>query len=132
MNRRLLLALAILFTATSLMAAGHKSVPYAVKEITQAEYNKVMDLKKPLFLAYNADWCPVCQKQNKTLSKVAQKFKGEALFYTVNWDKRDMYTFPITKQRTTIARIKDGKIVDRLVGVTSQDMIYAFIKKNLE
>lgn len=119
------------FSALS-MGMGHKSVPHSVPEITNEQYDTALSSKKPLFIAYNANWCPVCQKQNQVLSSLTSQYKDKALFYTVDWDKRNDFKGPKTAQRTTVAFLKDGKIINELVGETDSVKIDNFIQNNLK
>jgi thiol-disulfide isomerase/thioredoxin len=114
------------------MAKLMKNEPYSVPEITNEQYDVAVASKKPLFLSYNATWCPSCQKQNKSLGSLVPKWKESVLIYTVNWDQKDKFKGPKTKQRTTIAYIKDGSIKSELIGETDAGKIEAFINSNLK
>lgn len=132
--RRSFLAISLFFTSAVAFSMGmlHKNVPHSVSEITNEQYEAAVASKKPLFIAYNATWCPVCQKQNQVLSTLVSKYKESALFFTVDWDKKDKFKGPKTEQRTTIAFLKDGKIQNELVGETDVSKIEAFIQSNLK
>lgn len=131
--RRSFLALSLFFTSAVAFSMGmlHKNVPHSVTEITNEQFDAAVASKKPLFIAYNATWCPVCQKQNQVLSTLIGKYQESALFFTVDWDKKDKFKGPNTNQRTTIAFLKDGKIQSELVGETDASKIDAFIQSNL-
>lgn len=133
-TRKSFLAISLLITSVVAFSMGmvHKNVPHTLAEISNEQYETATASKKPLFLAYNATWCPVCQKQNQVLSAVAEKYKEKALFFTVDWDKKDKFKGPKTSQRTTIAFLKDGKIQGELVGETDITKIDAFIQSNLK
>lgn len=132
--RRSFLALSLFFTSAVAFSMGmlHKNVPHSVTEITNEQFDAAVASKKPLFIAYNATWCPVCQKQNQVLSTLIGKYQESALFFTVDWDKKDKFKGPKTNQRTTIAFLKDGKIQSELVGETDASKIDAFIQSNLK
>lgn len=132
--RRSFLALSLFFTSAVAFSMGmlHKNVPHSVTEITNEQFDAAVASKKPLFIAYNATWCPVCQKQNQVLSSLIGKYQESALFFTVDWDKKDKFKGPKTNQRTTIAFLKDGKIQSELVGETDASKIDAFIQSNLK
>ncbi|GEM_PF-5866308 len=132
--RRSFLAISLLFTSAMAFSMGmlHKNVPHSISEISNEQYDAAVVSKKPLFLAYNATWCPVCQKQNQVLSTLVGKYKDRALFFSVDWDKKDIFKGPKTNQRTTIAFLKDGKIQNELVGETDSSKIDAFIQSNIK
>ncbi len=122
----------LMSNVTFSMSKAMKNESYSVAEITNEQYNAAVASKKPLFLSYNATWCPSCQKQNKSLASLIPKFKDSAIIYTVNWDKKDEFKGPKTKQRTTIAFIKDGNIQNELIGETDAGKIEVFIQSNLK
>ncbi|MCI9608566.1 MAG: hypothetical protein HFJ94_10415 [Muribaculaceae bacterium] len=41
---------------------------------------------KPTIIDFNAEWCGPCQRFKPTFHKVAEKFKGQAIFMSVNTD----------------------------------------------
>ena len=132
--RRSFLAISLFFTSAVAFSMGmlHKNVPHSVAEISNEQFDAAVASKKPLFIAFNATWCPVCQKQNQVLSTLVGKYSERALFFTVDWDKKDKFKGPKTNQRTTIAFLKDGKIQNELVGETDAAKIDAFIQSNLK
>jgi thiol-disulfide isomerase/thioredoxin len=127
--KKLSLFFGLLFTLSG-FAGSHKAVPYSLKVIDQKTYDKISKDGKPIFLAFNANWCPVCQKQNKALGSLKDQFKGKAHIYTVDWDKRKEFSFPSPNQRTTLVFMKNNKIEKELIGITNKDALRAFIKSN--
>jgi len=121
--------LLVLICSTSAVNASSTQNDENLPKITNAQYEKIIKSEKPIFLSFNADWCPVCQKQNKALNKISKEFYNKAEFHSVDWDKVDEFVGPKTKQRSTIAYVKNNKIIDQLIGETDTDKIKAFIEK---
>ena len=69
----------------------------AVKELTEAEFNKLVynvaepDLKylgaKPAIVDFNAKWCGPCQRIAPILEELAKEYEGEIVIYKVDIDK---------------------------------------------
>lgn len=122
----LLTALSLSFAVTAL-ADSKREVPV----VSNADYNAAVKTGKPIFVAFNADWCPTCRKQNAALATVKDGFTDKAYIFSVDWDKKNDFAGPKTKQRSTIAYIIDGKMADQLIGETDAEKIKAFIQSKL-
>jgi hypothetical protein len=60
------------------------------------------------------------------------EFNSEAFIYTVDWDKIDEFKGPKSSERTTIAFIKDNKIVAKIVGEMDSQKIASFIRSKID
>ncbi len=120
------LALCLVFFSGQALSADR-----AIPLVSNQEYSAATKTGKPVFVAFNADWCPVCMRQNRALSSIKSEFTGKAYIFSIDWDKKDDFVGPKTNQRSTIALIKDGKIADQLIGETNADKIKAFILSHL-
>lgn len=63
----------------------------AVKELeTYADYAKMMSNSEPSIIMVHATWCGACKQFKPTFSKIAEKYKKDAHFYTLNEANKEM------------------------------------------
>ena len=81
---------------------------------------------------FYADWCGPCRMLSPVLEKVAKHFEGRARVAKLDIDhaQRISSTFQVTSVPTMIL-FKDGKEVDRIVGLRDADAIIDFIQQSL-
>lgn len=73
---------------------------------------------------FYADWCGPCQALAPTLEKVSQKFDGKAIVGKVNVDKNPELSSEFqVRSIPALFYIKNGKIIDRQVGLQSETTI---------
>ncbi len=86
-----------------------------------------------LLVDFYADWCGPCRMLASTINKLADEFQGRAKVVKVNVDK-----FPALARRfkansiPNVVIIKDGVVVDRIVGLNKANRYSAALEKLLE
>ena len=83
----------------------------------------------PVLVDFWATWCGPCQMQTPILEKVADALADEAVIAKLNVDEsQDIAIEYGVASIPTMIIFKDGKEVDRIVGLTPEDKIIERIK----
>lgn len=79
-----------------------------------------------------AEWCAPCRMIAPIMEKVAEEVKGKAVVCKLNVDenRKTAQAYGITAIPTTLF-FKEGKVVDRIVGLDSKETIKKKIEANL-
>jgi thioredoxin 1 len=100
---------------------------------TQAAFDRLQQQGAPILVWIHADWCPTCRAQEPVLKKLLEQeeFKPiQALRVDFDQQKDIVKAFKVLKQSTLIV-FKDGKEIDRNLGVTREQDIADFLRKAL-
>lgn len=77
-----------------------------------------------LVLDFGADWCAPCKRMAPILDEVSKKMQGKVRFAAIDADKNDDARSRYgVMGLPTMVFLKDGKVVDRLVGFATKDKI---------
>lgn len=101
----------------------------ALKHISENEFESTVG-KGVTLVDFYADWCGPCKTIAPHLEKVAGELQGKALIVKLDVDhaQRVASTYQVTSIPTLIL-FKDGKEVDRIVGLRNGKEIKEFILK---
>ncbi len=81
---------------------------------------------------YYADWCGPCQIISPTLEKLEQEYAGKLKVEKVDVDAQpDLAQQQGVMSIPTLALIKDGKEVDRKIGLVTEPVLKSWIDANL-
>ena len=97
----------------------------SVKSVTDGNFEKeVLNSDKIVLLDFYADWCGPCKMMSPIIDKIAEKTEGIVKVGKVNTDenqklaeKYEIMSIP------TIMIIKNGEVLKKFIGVTSEDEI---------
>ena len=77
-----------------------------------------------------ADWCMPCKMMAPILNEVAEATEGSATIYKLNVDEQQQVAAQYgIRSIPTMILFKDGKEVERIVGVKSKEAVIASINK---
>ena len=95
-------------------------------------FNKTLAEGKLTMVDFWAEWCGPCQMLGPVIESLAEKYEGKAVVGKVNTDEEQELAmgFGITGIPTVIF-FKDGKEIDRKVGVMPPDAFVQVLEKNL-
>lgn len=98
---------------------------------TAAAFAAAQKAGKSIIVHVHADWCPTCQAQKPTLSKLESTpdFKN-VVFFQVNFDdQKDVVHQLGVRGQSTLILYKGGKEIDRSIGLTSPDALERLLRQ---
>jgi len=101
--------------------------------VSDAEFEQtVLKSDKPVMLDFWAEWCQPCKMLTPTVEELAGDFEGQILVGKLNVDDNPntATTYGI-RGIPTLLFLKDGKVVQQIVGVKSKAEIKKTIEENL-
>jgi thioredoxin 1 len=102
---------------------------HLIEQLTEQNFNN--KIKKGVVLVdFWADWCMPCKMMAPILNEVAESADGEAVLYKLNVDEqRQVAARYGIRNIPTIIVFRDGKEVERIVGMKTKEVLIASIKK---
>lgn len=104
-----------------------------VVELTDAGFQTdVVSSQQPVLVDFWAPWCGPCLKLGPTIEELATDYSGRARVGKVNIDENQAVASEYgVSSIPTVIIFKDGKVVDRFVGITAKSKLSAAIDKSL-
>jgi thioredoxin 1 len=98
-------------------------------DVTDENIETILSSQKPLLLDFNTEWCGPCRMMSPVIELIANEVDGKAVVGKFNIDDN-----PNTAARfgvrnfPTFLFFKDGKLMDRVVGVVPKSVLEQKIK----
>jgi len=103
----------------------------AKKIINEEEFNNTIKDGVSL-IDFNALWCAPCRAQGPIVQQLSEQFEERAVIAEMNIDENQQTAMKLGVQSIpTLAIFKNGKEVQRFIGLQSQDTLSAAIEKVL-
>ena len=103
----------------------------AKKIINEEEFNNTIENGVSL-IDFNAPWCAPCRAQGPIVQKLSEQFEERAVIAEMNIDENQQTAMKLGIQSIpTLAIFKNGKEIQRFIGLQSQDTLSAAIEKVL-
>ena len=105
----------------------------AAIEISDNQFEQeVLKCDKPVVVDFWAPWCGPCRKLGAVLDEIAEEFGNKVKFVKMNTDSNiDTAKDYAISGLPSLMVFKEGKAVERLVGLTSKTAIISNIEKHL-
>lgn len=94
-------------------------------KITTANFNEIVEKSaQPVLVDFWADWCNPCTMLSPIIEEIAQEYEGKAVVGKVNIDEQgDLAQKFGVMSIPTLILFKEGKVVQKSVGVVGKDRI---------
>ena len=103
----------------------------AKKIINEEEFNNAIENGVSL-IDFNAPWCAPCRAQGPIVQQLSEQFEERAAIAEMNIDENQQTAMKLGIQSIpTLAIFKNGKEIQRFIGLQSQDTLSAAIEKVL-
>ncbi len=114
-------------------AAGSAGGPSRPVTVTDATFQQeVFNSSVPVVVDFWAPWCGPCQMIGPVLERIAAEYSGRVKIAKVNVDEHQQYAGQYgVRGIPTLLIVKDGKVVDRLVGALPEPALRQRIKSFL-
>ncbi len=104
-----------------------------LQEFSDATFqNDVLSSSEPVLVDFWAPWCGPCKMLTPTIEALAEKYAGKVKVGKLNTDdnRQAAINYQINSIPTLIV-FKDGKPVDRILGLQPQDRIAQLLEKHI-
>ena len=92
-------------------------------EITNQNFDGIISQAKPVVIDFWATWCGPCKRLGPIIEEIAAEYDGKAIVGKCDIEENDDLTekFGIMNVPTVVF-LKDGKEVDRVVGLAMKNI----------
>ena len=98
-------------------------------QITDSNFNEYASAGKLMVLDFWAEWCGPCRMVSPIIDELSNEYEGRAIIGKMDVDNNDevVSQFGI-RNIPTVLFLKNGQVVDKIVGATSKDKFVAKIE----
>ncbi len=101
-------------------------------QITDATLGEVLATDKLVVIDFWAEWCGPCKMVGPIIDELSETYEGRAVIGKVDVDDNDEATSKYgIRNIPTVLFIKNGEVVDKMVGAGAKNLFVEKIEKNL-
>lgn len=101
-------------------------------EITEANFQELINGDKPVMVDFWAEWCGPCRMVGPIIDELYTDYDGKAVIGKVNVDTEGGIAAQFgVRNIPTILVFKNGEVVDKQVGATSKAVLASKIEAQL-
>jgi len=94
--------------------------------------NEVLKASQLAFIDFYADWCGPCKMMAPVVEELSEAYSGKVLFGKINVDENQSLAQKYgVMSIPTFLVIKDGEVVEKLVGGLPKEQLVEAIDKNM-
>ena len=101
-------------------------------EVTDANFEELVNSGKPMVVDFWAEWCGPCRMVSPIIDELATEYEGKVTIGKMDVDNNNdvVAQFGI-RNIPTVLFFKDGKLVDKQVGAVGKPVFAEKVKKLL-
>lgn len=101
-------------------------------EITDANFEEIINSGKPVMIDFWAEWCGPCRMVGPIVEDLAKEYDGKVVVGKVDVDSNDEVTSKFgIRNIPTILFFKNGEVADKQVGATQKTVLADKLEKIL-
>lgn len=101
-------------------------------EITDANFDEVINTEQPVLVDFWAEWCGPCKMIGPVVEELAGDYEGKAVIGKVDVDSNPNTSAKFgIRSIPTLLVLKDGKIVEKQVGAVPKSVLAQKIDAHL-
>jgi thioredoxin 1 len=98
--------------------------------INDSNYDEALAQNKPMVLDFWATWCGPCRRVSPIIQELADQYEGQVIVGKVNIEEEadDLVAEFGIRNIPTILFLKDGQVVDKVVGAAAKSTLEEKLK----
>jgi len=93
-------------------------------EITDSNFEEILNSEKPVMVDFWAEWCGPCKMVGPLVEEMAGEYDGKAVIAKVDVDNNPNVSAKYgIRSIPTMLFFKDGEIVDRQIGAVPKNVL---------
>src|SRR5690606_39177180 len=93
-------------------------------QITDANFNEIINSDKPVLVDFWAEWCGPCRMVGPIVDELAGEYEGKAVIGKVDVDAHPQNSAKVgVRSMPTLFVFKDGEVVDKQVGAVAKNVL---------